>query len=166
VTTASPAHRQPRAFRIEATAAAIEQAQWPLRSNLELAPLPSAVPSARAHTRLLLAEWGLPSFSDDVELVVSELVTNGVRASVRLAESWFAGRRIPGRPPVRLWLGSDRRQVLVQVWDGNHQPPVRREANPEADGGRGLLLVESLSLHWSSYRPAGCSGKVVWALLA
>jgi anti-sigma regulatory factor (Ser/Thr protein kinase) len=166
VTTASPAHRQPRAFRIEATAGVTEQARWPLRSNLELAPLPSAVPSARAHARLMLAQWGLPRFSDDVELVVSELVTNGVRASASLTGSWFAGRRIPGRPPVRLWLGSDRRLVLVQVWDGNHEPPVRREADPEADGGRGLLLVESLSLRWSSYRPAECSGKVVWALLA
>jgi anti-sigma regulatory factor (Ser/Thr protein kinase) len=144
----------------------LEQVAWPLQSNLELAPLPSAVPSARAHARLMLAEWGLPRISDDAELVVSELVTNGVRASAGLAQSWWAGRWIPGRPPVRLWLGSDRRQVLVQVWDGNHEPPVRREADPEADGGRGLLLVESLSIRWSSYRPSGCSGKVVWALLA
>jgi anti-sigma regulatory factor (Ser/Thr protein kinase) len=166
VTTASPAHRPPRAFRIEATAPVIEQARWPLRSNLELTPLPSAVPSARAHTRLRLTEWGLPRFSDDAELVVSELVTNGVRASARLTESWFTGRLIPGGPPARLWLSSDRRQVLVQVWDGNHEPPVRRQADPEADGGRGLLLVESLSIRWSSYRPADCSGKVVWALLA
>jgi hypothetical protein len=31
--------------------------RWPLRSFLELGPLPSAVPCARLHTRQLLWEW-------------------------------------------------------------------------------------------------------------
>jgi hypothetical protein len=56
--------------------------------------------------------------------------------------------------------------VLVQVWDGNDELPVRRETGPEADGGRGLLLVQSLSIERGLCRPVGCSGKVVWALLA
>jgi hypothetical protein len=154
------------AFRAGPATGVIDEAHWRLGSNLELAPLPSAVPCARAHARLVLAEWELAQLSNDVELIVSELVTNGVRASAGLTDSWFGGLWIPGAPPVRLWLGSDCRQVLVQVWDGNDELPVRRETDPEADGGRGLLLVEGLSIERGLYRPVGCSGKVVWALLA
>jgi hypothetical protein len=138
---------------------------WPMRSNLELAPLPSAVPCARTHARLVLADWELPGLIDHVELVVSELVTNGVRASAGLTSSWFRGCWAPGTPPVRLWLCSDYRQVLVQVWDGNDELPVRREADSEADSGWGLMLVESLSVTWGSDRLNHCSGKVVWAVL-
>ena len=92
-------------------------------------------------------------------------MTNGLHASAGLYESWFGGRRVPGTPSIRLWLCSDHRQVLVQVWDGNHQLPVRQDAGPEAEGGRGLLLVESLSAECGSYRPERSSGKVVWAVI-
>jgi hypothetical protein len=50
---------------------------WPLQSYLELAALPSAVPCARLHTRQVLWEWGLGAAAETVELLVSELVTNG-----------------------------------------------------------------------------------------
>jgi hypothetical protein len=138
---------------------------WPVGSSLELGPLPSAVSCARIHARLVVAEWDLPDLVDAVELIVSELVTNSVQACAELDGSQFAGIWVPGPPPVRLWLGTDCQRVLVQVWDGNHQLPVRQDADPEAEGGRGLVLVESLSADWGSYRPAACSGKVVWAVL-
>lgn len=54
---------------------------WPFQSYLELGALPSAVPSARLHARFVVAEWGLATIADTVELIVSELVTNGVKAS-------------------------------------------------------------------------------------
>jgi hypothetical protein len=93
---------------------------WPLRSYLELGTLPTAVPCARGHTRLVMAEWGLAHMADPVELIVSELVTNGLRASADLLGSRFGGRWSPGMPPVRMWLLSDCRTVLVQVWDQCH----------------------------------------------
>ena len=55
--------------------------QWPLHSFLELGALPGAVPCARLHARHLLWEWGLAALTDSTELVVSELVTNAIRAS-------------------------------------------------------------------------------------
>jgi len=33
--------------------------EWPLRDFIEFGALPGAVPCARLHARLLLAEWGL-----------------------------------------------------------------------------------------------------------
>lgn len=74
------------------------------------------------------------------------------------------GRREPGVPPVRLWLQSDGRRVLVQVWDGNDRRPVRKDAGPEALGGRGLMLVETVSAEWGTYNPERSTGKIVWAL--
>jgi len=93
-------------------------------------------------------------------------VTNGVRASRGLVGSRFGGRWAGGVPPVRLWLLSDYRSVLVQVWDGSNRMPVRREPDPESENGRGLWLVAALSEDWGSFQPEHASGKVVWALVA
>jgi anti-sigma regulatory factor (Ser/Thr protein kinase) len=129
---------------------------WRLRSYLELGALPGAVPCARLHVRQVLWEWHLAPRADTVELLVSELVTNAVRA---------CGDLTAGVAPVRLWLCSDRTRVVIQVWDGSAHMPVRRDADPETEDGRGLLLVDSLSSGWGSYRPEGSSGKVVWAIV-
>jgi anti-sigma regulatory factor (Ser/Thr protein kinase) len=130
---------------------------WPLQSYLELGALPGAVPCARLHARQVLWEWRLAGHADTVELLVSELITNALRASEGLTR---------GIPPVRLWLCSDGNRVVIQVWDGNHQIPVRQDAELEAESGRGLLLVESFSAEWGSCRPEGSAGKVVWAVVA
>jgi anti-sigma regulatory factor (Ser/Thr protein kinase) len=140
-------------------------ADWPLQSHLVLGALPSAVPCARLHARQVLWEWSFQALATTGELIVSELVTNSVRASAGLTGSRYAGRWVPGRPPVGLWLHADQHRVAVQVWDGNDQLPVRRPVNIDSESGRGLLLVESLSAGWSAYRPRQSSGKVVWAVL-
>ncbi len=136
---------------------------WPLRSYLELAPLAGAVPCARLHARLVLGgEWGLPP--DTAELIVSELVTNAVQASACLAGSRYDGRWTPGTPPVRLWLYSDRQSIMAAVWDANDRRPARAVPDdPEAEAGRGLLLVEMLSEQWGVQTRG--SGKVVWAVM-
>src|ERR1035438_9222200 len=101
--------------------------EWPLRSFLELGALPSAVPCARLHARQVVWEWGLAGLGDDVEILVSELVTNSVAVSRSLEQIW----------PVRLWLLSDKARVLVVVWDASPRPPTRVEADEYAESGRG-----------------------------
>ncbi len=140
--------------------------EWPLRTYLELGAMPSAVPCARLHARQLMREWGLAELAETVELVVSEIVTNAVHASEGLTASRYAGQWIPGVPPVRLWLFSDRKAVLIQVWDGDHRMPVRQNAEDwEGEGGRGLMLVEAICADCGLYVPEEASGKVVWARL-
>jgi anti-sigma regulatory factor (Ser/Thr protein kinase) len=126
---------------------------WPLRSHLELGTLPGAVPCARLHTRHVLWEWGLAELSEPAELLVSELVTNAMRAS-QLTED---------PSPIRLWLRSDKNLVLILVWDGNPRPPVRIDVTEDSESGRGLLLVEVMSDSWNWYQPEGMNGKIVWA---
>lgn len=139
-------------------------ATWPLQSYLELGALPSAVPSARLHARLVVGEWGLPELIEVVELIVSELTTNAIQASQGLMGSRYNGRWSPGTPPVRLWLSSDKEFALVQVWDGNRIMPDIQEPELDAEHGRGLMLVEALSAEWGAYVPTRSGGKVVWAL--
>ena len=134
--------------------AAIVADQWPLRDFLELGALPSAVPCARLHARLVVHEWGLTALADNVELVVSELVTNAVHAS----------RGLGLATSVRLWLLGDAEQVLIVVWDASPHKPIHSDVSVEAESGRGLLLVGATCSQWgTSASPAG--GKTVWALL-
>jgi hypothetical protein len=139
-----------------------ETIHWPRRSYLELGAFASAVPCARKHARLVAGEWGLSELGKTVELVVSELVTNALHASAGLTQSRYLGRWTPGIPPIRMWLCTDYRRVLIQVWDGNDQRPTSQQADIEAESGRGLWLVEMLSEDWGTYVPADATGKVVW----
>jgi hypothetical protein len=139
---------------------------WPHQSYLELGALATAAPCARLHTKLVLWEWDLGALAQTAGLVVSELVSNAVQASVELTGSRFAGKWAPGTPPVRVWLSADESRVVIQVWDGSDLPPVPQPVDPEADSGRGLLLVGSLSAEWGCYTPEKSSGKVVWAVVS
>jgi len=139
---------------------------WPHQSYLELGALPTAAPCARLHAMLVLWEWDLGALAHTAAVVVSELVTNAVQASAGMTDSQFAGTWAPGTPPVRMWLSADDHRVVIQVWDGSDQPPAPQPVEPEADCGRGLLLVGSLSAEWGCYAPEKSSGKVVWAVVA
>ncbi len=130
---------------------------WPLRSHLALGPLPSAVPCVRLHARHILCEWGLRNLTESVELLVSELTTNAI-AATRATETGL---------PVRFWMLSDRKQVLILVCDANPNPPMRMDPSGDMEHGRGLMLVEAISTRWGSYAVAdSIEGKAVWALIA
>lgn len=134
--------------------------QWPLRNSLQLGALPTAAPCARLHAKHLLWEWGLEAITDTAELLVSELVTNGVKAA----------QAIEQKPPVWLRLSTSNAQLLIEVWDGNTWPPSPRGLEDglpaiEDEGGRGLFLVATLSDHWNWYLTQEPAGKVVWCEL-
>jgi len=127
---------------------------WPFQSFLELGAFAAAVPCARLHARQVLREWGLARLGESVELLVTELITNAVKASQAVT---------PGSP-VRLWLVSDLAQILILVWDASPQPPVRINTSGETENGRGLILVEAISEQWGWYGLDGSAGKFVWAI--
>ena len=127
---------------------------WPLQDFLELGALASAVPCARLHARQVLWEWRLASLGESAELLVTELITNAVKAS----------RAVTKGSPVRLWLVSDLAQILILVWDASPQPPIRINASGEAENGRGLILVEAISEQWGWYGRDDGDGKFVWAI--
>ncbi len=159
------------------------------QSNLELGALPSAVACARLHAKQVAWEWGLDTLAETVELVVSELATNAIKAAVTYHDT----DSVLGLPVIWLRLTGGDGQLLVEVWDSNPEPPVRAEANLTMENGRGLLLVDAVSTNWGYYnvvqeimpselsaptadwgsggryelteRDPGLDGKVVWALI-
>ena len=132
--------------------------RWPLRSYLELGALATAPGSARAHAGAVLWEWHLTAISDECLIIVSEMMTNAVISAQEHQ-----------RPddPVRLWmLGRPGTAALFLVWDITRRAPERRAADPEAEHGRGLALVDALSTRWGYYHPDQYpGGKVTWALM-
>ncbi|WP_063836090.1 ATP-binding SpoIIE family protein phosphatase [Actinacidiphila yeochonensis] len=102
------------------------------------------VSRARELTRRQLAAWGLERLSDTAELLVSELVTNAIKAASYEVE-------------LRLMRVG---KLLVEVSDDNHNLPQLQRADADDVGGRGLALVSHLSRRWGTSRKA--VGKVVW----
>jgi len=136
-----------------------ELAGWPLHASLYLGALPTAPGCGRAWTRQILREWDLDHLTDSTELLVSELTTNALQASAPIADA-----------VIGLWLASDCEHTVILVWDPSPQPPAPANPGEDTENGRGLLLVEALSLQWGWYFPAstsprGHAGKVVWAIL-
>ena len=135
----------------------LDEPETPLRSYLELGALPTAVPCARLHVRHVLWEWGLNGLAADGELLVSELVTNAVKAT--------AGR---DEAAVRLRLSGDSSRVLIEVWDADPRAPAPKDLaehgtpDPQEEGGRGLFLLAALSARWDWYPTREPAGKVVW----
>jgi anti-sigma regulatory factor (Ser/Thr protein kinase) len=138
--------------------------EWPLRSFLELQAVPAAVRCARLHARNILREWGMEALADTVELLVSEIITNAVHASATIGHQQYETDQAAREPRMRFLLTSDRHNVLIRVWDGDHRRPARQNAALDAESGRGLLLIEALSTQWGCYTSDGQRGKIVWAV--
>lgn len=134
-------------------------------SYLELAALPSAPFWARCHTKVALRAWRQwPETIETAILLVSELVTNAARAcdpsAGRLRYSDLMDverisltlRRLPGR-------------IVVEVSDNDPNPPVLTDAGPDAEDGRGLILVQALSKEWGYFFPPA-GGKTVYCVIS
>jgi anti-sigma regulatory factor (Ser/Thr protein kinase) len=138
-------------------------ASWPLSTSLPLGALPGATPCARLHARAVLAEWGLDDLAEAAELIVSELVTNAVRASTASnGRPRYDGLQMP---VVVLRMASDRIRLLIEVWDGIPGSPAAAHPGPDDESGRGLMLVAAQCDRWNWQTVPGWPGKVVWAEL-
>jgi hypothetical protein len=141
---------------------------WPLFAGRgPLGALPTVPRLARSFCVMVLGEWGLHSLADDCELIASELSSNVVRAATGPDGQPCYDEH--GRLPL-LWLRllSDHAQVRVEVWDTiplDAGLPVLRLAATTDESGRGLELVESLSLDWGWDHLPAHDAKRVWALL-
>jgi anti-sigma regulatory factor (Ser/Thr protein kinase) len=134
--------------------AGIASHRWPLVDCLEFGSLPTAAGCARLHTKNVLLEWQLGDLADDAETLVSELVTNALKASWSPAEI----------KPIALHLLANNERLIIEVWDRNPTDPVVRDVDDETEHGRGLAVVEALSNRWGCKR-VSFNLKVVWCEL-
>jgi len=121
------------------------------QTHLVLAAQPVEAPRAREYVRSAARECGLASLADTAELVASEMITNALRAAEGLV------------PVVRIWVTTDDDSLTIRVWDSSDDVPVLQEAGPDAERGRGLMIIDALSADWGCDREK--VGKVVWALI-
>ncbi|MET8099570.1 ATP-binding protein [Streptomyces sp. NPDC005236] len=115
------------------------EASWPLSRELT---------SARRARRLVTAqldEWDLEELAETAELLVSELVTNALCHT---------------RGPLRLNLCLRADRLVCEVEDTETVCPVRREADADAEDGRGTELLDLLAESWGS--TCTPTGKTMW----
>jgi anti-sigma regulatory factor (Ser/Thr protein kinase) len=115
----------------------------------------ASVGQARRVLRVTLALWGRGDLADELEVVVSELMTNAVQHA----------RGLDGVIGTTYRLLPGVRGVRVEVRDGDPlRRPRVRPMTAEDFGGRGLHLVDELTCHhWGVEAATG--GKTVWAEL-
>jgi len=103
---------------------------------------------------VILKEWNLANVADDAEMIVSELATNALKATWSLTDA----------KPIVLHLLADHGCLTIQVWDALPVAPDPQPHAIDAETGRGLMLVDTLSDEWGSYRTL--AGKAVYFTLA
>jgi anti-sigma regulatory factor (Ser/Thr protein kinase) len=128
---------------------------WPMdrQAAATLPGQPTSVAVARRFVRITAAMWRLPPDTvSDVELCMSELVTNAVT---------HTGSR---RVHCRLW--SARGVLFLEVDDeGLRDLPQAESPGEEDEHGRGIILVETFTAAWGTLPRPGYGGKTVWAAL-
>lgn len=119
----------------------------------------SSVPQVRHGVRALVADLGVP-VDDDILygllVIVSELVTNAVRHAAVLSPELG----------VEVAVGPD--WIRVAVEDQHPYRPKALEADHARTGGRGLLLVKTITAEAGGscdVAQTATGGKVVWAAL-
>ncbi len=115
-----------------------------------------SVHAARDFTLATLRRWDASERSQDVAIVVSELVTNALRHA--LTEAGDPRRRWP----IRVGLLRFGPCVLCAVGDPSRAVPAPRMPGSLAETGRGLHIICALSDQWG-YTTPNELGKVVWA---
>ena len=114
--------------------------------------LPADLHSVRIGRRLardVVVEWGLERLVDDVQLGVSELLSNAVRHA--------------GTDVVLTLSLAGRLTVEVLDNDPDLPHPVAPDPDLRATSGRGLRIVSAISADWGVR--AAPAGKVVWFAL-
>jgi anti-sigma regulatory factor (Ser/Thr protein kinase) len=121
--------------------------QRPRRISLPTGP--AAAAEARRQVLATICAWDVPVDVDVAVLLTSELVTNAIRHE--------AGETIT------LTITCVCGQLRVDVHDTSRTMPVIIDAPADAEAGRGLMLVASLSTDWGVHRTR--SGKAVYFTL-
>ena len=122
----------------------------PHRHRVRLTAGPAAAAEARGQVRAAICTWDVPVDADVAVLLTSELVTNAIRHE--------------GGKAILLAVSCSRDQLRVDVHDSSRRVPAPADAPADAEAGRGLMLVDSLSAEWGWYRTA--EGKAVYFTLA
>jgi anti-anti-sigma factor len=133
---------------IEAMGLAGKLALSPVEKRQRFPADAGSVPAARRFATDTLQDAS-SDVREAVELMVSELATNGVRH---------------GRTSFEVAIHRTETQIRVEVTDHGSGTPTMRSPTPDEPTGRGLRIVDLLSERWGVDGRDG--GKTVWFTLA
>ena len=125
----------------------------PIRNfGVLLSPTPRGARLGRLLATEQLRTWGLPL--DPAAHIVAELAANAATHG-----------RVPGRNfQLTLYVVADTLRIEVTDTCGDRFPYARHSA-PEAESGRGLVLVDAFADRWG-WTPGSPPRKTVWAEVA
>ncbi|MFF2651639.1 ATP-binding protein [Streptomyces sp. NPDC058045] len=116
---------------------------------------PGSVSKARAYAREVVEHYAPDAprtLIEDLQLIVSELVTNSIRYGTEPGDS------------VAVVLSASAGRVRVEVHDPSRRYPRFKAPSADRQRGRGLIVLDALAHKWGvAPRPFG---KFVWAELA
>ena len=137
-----------------------------LRAELPLGPAVTAPAAARRFVRDTCWQWRLEEVDDPNDPMARLWVEDLVDRAVLVASELVTNAVVHTQGPLRLRLESYKERLHVAVDD--RSPRLLRLAvepgDAQAEGGRGLLVVEQLASAWG-WRPLPEGGKVIWAVL-
>ncbi|MFG2678365.1 ATP-binding protein [Streptomyces sp. NPDC048392] len=120
--------------------------------SVQLSPTPRGARLARLLATEQLRSWGLPQ--DPARHLVAELANNAADHG-----------RVPGRDfQLTLYVVGETLRIEVTDTRGQELPRPRTPA-PDAESGRGLLLIEALADRWGVVE-GRFPRKTVWAELS
>jgi Histidine kinase-, DNA gyrase B-, and HSP90-like ATPase. len=131
---------------------------------------PASAGLARTITEQRLHKWDCSHISDDALLVVTELIGNATQETPK-QEIKFALRRDPSEVLLAVWDSSPRPPRPIPVVELTLETLDLSEQNFDANGGRGLHIIEALATGWGystdpiDSHTGHSPGKWVWARL-
>jgi anti-anti-sigma factor len=137
-----------------------------LRDELPLAPSATAPATARRFIRDTCRQWRLGAAEDPNDATAQGWVEELVDRAVLVASELVTNAVVHSQGPVRLRLELHQERLHLAVYD---QSPrllalAIEPGDPDAEGGRGLLIVDQLASAWGVH-PSPGGGKAIWCVL-
>ncbi|MCC3653720.1 ATP-binding protein [Streptomyces sp. S07_1.15] len=117
------------------------------RSVIVFAAEATQLQKLRSLVREQLAQWDLPALAEEIQLTVTELVTNVIKHVGAGSAATLILEQLPDR-------------VRVEVHDESRELPVLRDADCDSECGRGLHLIAAMASDCAAVLTS--AGKVVW----
>ena len=137
-----------------------------LRDELPLAPSATAPATARRFIRDTCRQWRLEAMEDPTDPTAQGWVEELVDRAMLVASELVTNAVVHSQGPVRLRLELHQQRLHLAVYD--RSPRLLALATDpgdlDAEGGRGLLIVDRLASSWG-VRHAPGGGKVIWCVL-
>ncbi len=125
-------------------------------ASAQLDPQPAAPARARRITRDCLNRWDMHALTNDAQVIASEIVSNALAAVPPASAGLTIVYAIHAAPP----------GLLIYTWDIGPGHPARTHADPNAETGRGLTIIDALTAgDWGWWPTPESGGKVVYATL-